>query len=90
MKMKKFVLQNNKFRNIASMVKLICQDYGYFNQINYINISIYDSSQRHFAPIASMVKHQSNKLNLPRYLGSNPGRSDSENSFILNKGGILR
>lgn len=69
---------------LASKVKQICQDYKDLYDNNYLNVSI-DNFNVEYAWIASKVKHQSNKLGLPRHPGSIPGPGVSTFSFVIQR-----
>ena len=69
--------ENQEAKIIASMVKhkvLTKLNINYVN--NYLNVSI-DNNLVEYALIALMVKHQSNKLDPNRILGSNPSQGVS-------------
>ena len=79
--------KNEKATNVASMVKQkVLTKLNLFRSKEYLNVSVNSNSVENVL-IASMVKHQSNKLDPNRILGSNPGQGVSTFSFSydLNK-----
>ena len=70
-------------KSVTSKVIQILADYVSKNVIRYLNVSVYNNLQKHFAPVASKVMHSSNKRDLSGLSGSNPGWGASAFSFTF-------
>ena len=70
-------------KSVTSKVIQILADYVSKNVIRYLNVSVYNNLQKHFAPVASKVMHSSNKRDLSGLSGSNPGWGASAFTFTF-------
>ncbi len=78
-----------KNKSEAQLADFILADNIYFNDGNYINVSIYDLLQRS-APEAQLAEHSPDKRGLSGHSGSIPGWGASALIFFLNKPSFLK